>query len=236
MQPPHFLVLFGLCSVSILFNVCSSFSLNAISRRDAIAAAGTFIVFPGNVKPAEAFDNSMDRTKFKDRPKRKGPQPTDLGIQFRGDLGDGLKGCGAGANCFSSTGDPELDGYYLIANLFVPPSTSTSPMKDVADAIEKYEVGHDNIDAGGFKIIKKDEGYVYAQFESLKNGYIDDVEFAVKDGEVLVRSSSRLGYLDYGVNAKRLNWIGKSLKEKGWKVKEINRSTHRDYFEQNNLQ
>ena len=134
-------------------------------------------------------------------------------------------------------------------------------MKDVADAIEKYEVGHDNIDAGGFKIIKKDEGYVYAQFESLKNGYIDDVEFAVKDGEVristsspglslqihysnvslrssqvLVRSSSRLGYLDYGVNAKRLNWIGKSLKEKGWKVKEINRSTHRDYFEQNNLQ
>ena len=69
MQPPHFLVLFGLCSVSILFNVCSSFSLNAISRRDAIAAVGTFIVFPGNVKPAEAFDNSMDRTKFKDRPK-----------------------------------------------------------------------------------------------------------------------------------------------------------------------
>ena len=43
-----------------------------------------------------------------------------------------------------------------------------------------------------------------------------DVEFAVKDGEVQVRSSSRLGFLDLDVNAKRLNWISADLRAKGW--------------------
>ena len=41
------------------------------------------------------------------------------------------------------------------------------------------------------------------QFESGKRGYIDDFELAlVQPGKVLVRSSSRIGYLDFGVNAK----------------------------------
>ena len=51
-------------------------------------------------------------------------------------------------------------------------------------------------------------------FESLKNGYIDDLELAVVEGgaKVLVRSSSRVGFLDFGVNAKRLNFLSSKLR------------------------
>ena len=45
------------------------------------------------------------------------------------------------------------------------------------------------VDGGGFKVVKETEGYLYCQFEALKKGYIDDVEFALnKDGSVMVRS------------------------------------------------
>ena len=66
---------------------------------------------------------------------------------------------------------------------------------------------------------------------SLKKGYIDDVEFAVRDGLVEVRSGSRVGQTDLGVNARRLNYIAEELRSKGWTIAEITPKTHRDYFE-----
>ena len=46
------------------------------------------------------------------------------------------------------------------------------------------------------------QAYLYVQFESRRRGYIDDVEFLLADGTMQLRTSSRLGYLDLGVNAK----------------------------------
>ena len=40
--------------------------------------------------------------------------------------------------------------------------------------------------------------------------YIDDVEFSLHDGVADVRTSSRQGYLDLGVNAKRFNWFAQA--------------------------
>ena len=80
---------------------------------------------------------------------------------------------------------------------------------------------------------------MYVQFESLKNGYIDDVEFAyIKGGiggerAIQVRSSSRVGYLDFGVNAKRLNYIAKALRAEGWDAPDVDPLTHPDYVTQN---
>ena len=34
--------------------------------------------------------------------------------------------------------------------------------------------------------------------------------------QVAVRSASRVGDSDFGVNAKRVNYIAKGLREKGW--------------------
>lgn len=57
---------------------------------------------------------------------------------------------------------------------------------------------------------KPDGAYLYVQFESRRRGYIDDMEFSLANGVAHVRTSSRLGYLDMGVNAKvgcmRLRW------------------------------
>ena len=51
-----------------------------------------------------------------------------------------------------------------------------------AEALKDYPPGQQEIDGGGFEIKKMDleKGYIYVQFESLKRGYIDDVEFLVK--------------------------------------------------------
>jgi len=45
-----------------------------------------------------------------------------------------------------------------------------------------------------------------------------------------VRSSSRVGATDFGVNAKRLNYIAAGLRKKGWRIEEITEKTHPDYF------
>ena len=54
-------------------------------------------------------------------------------------------------------------------------------------------------------------------------------------GAVQVRSSSRVGQLDFGVNAKRLNWISERLRAKGWNAPTISRKTHPGYFQSNRL-
>jgi hypothetical protein len=51
------------------------------------------------------------------------------------------------------------------------------------------------------------------------------------DGGVQVRSSSRLGYLDLGVNAKRLNWISAKLRGKGWTAPAITKEDYPEYFQ-----
>jgi hypothetical protein len=106
--------------------------------------------------------------------------------------------------------------------------------------VNAYKPGQSNIDGGGFNIVtfNPKSGYIYAQFESLKNGFIDDLEMAVvgKDSNVVeVRSSSRLGYLDFGVNAKRLNYLAKALREKGWDAPGVELSSHRGYAEENGV-
>ena len=63
-----------------------------------------------------------------------------------------------------------------------------------------------------------------------------DVEFALQDGTANVRTSSRLGYLDLGVNAKRFNWFAKRLGgQPGWKTAPLLAKEHMDYFYQNRL-
>ena len=52
---------------------------------------------------------------------------------------------------------------------------------------------------------------------------------------VQIRSSSRVGYLDFGVNAKRLNYIAKMLSKKGWQAEGVNYQTHSFYVFENEL-
>jgi len=104
------------------------------------------------------------------------------------------------------------------------------------ETIRAYPPGQGRIDKGGFKVITATDTYLYVQFESLKLGFIDDVEFAITSTDttnsVQVRSSSRIGFLDLGVNGKRLNWISNELRSnKGWIVApKITEEEYPDYF------
>ena len=175
-------------------------------------------------------------------------QPPDLGVLPRTDVvGEeykGLKHCGAAPNCFCSTDTLEDDPAHSIPAWVWPQDLGSDKEKAFAqltEVINAYEPGQSNIDGGGFKIVTYDpkKGYIYVQFESLKNGYIDDLELAYIDGmgdrSIQVRSSSRVGYLDFGVNAKRLNYIAKALRSKGWDAKGVDLDTHTNYAIQNDL-
>lgn len=49
--------------------------------------------------------------------------------------------------------------------------------------------------------------YLHAEYESDWLKFIDDVEVVIKDGLIHIRSASRLGYSDMGVNAARYEKI-----------------------------
>jgi len=58
-------------------------------------------------------------------------------------------------------------------------------------------------------IIEETDNYLYAEFKSAGMGFVDDVEFSI-DAEkkvIHVRSASRVGYSDLGVNRKRIEAI-----------------------------
>jgi uncharacterized protein (DUF1499 family) len=213
---------------------------NRRTMLSGMAAAAFLVTVPAT--NANAFDNRVSN-KYDDRPKQRGGQPRDLGISNKrkdmvGEPYTGLKECGAGPNCFCSTDSLEDDPEHTIPAWKWPASVTS--MEDafvqLEQTLSEYTPGQSNIDGGGFKIVTSKPGYLYAQFEALKNGYIDDLEFAVMDGAVQVRSSSRLGYLDFGVNAKRLNAIAAALRKLGWEAEGVNFKTHQEYAIQNRLE
>jgi uncharacterized protein (DUF1499 family) len=57
-------------------------------------------------------------------------------------------------------------------------------------------------------IITADEGFIHAEARTLL-GFVDDVTFEVESGSrtILMRSASRMGYWDLGVNRRRLETI-----------------------------
>jgi uncharacterized protein (DUF1499 family) len=65
----------------------------------------------------------------------------------------------------------------------------------------------------GAKIVKKEPGYLYAQFTTRLMKYVDDAEFWFDPaaGVIQVRSASRLGSSDLGVNRKRIEFIRQKL-------------------------
>jgi len=63
-------------------------------------------------------------------------------------------------------------------------------------------------------LITESEDYLYAEFKSKLMGFVDDVEFYLDDANkvIHVRSASRLGKSDLGVNRKRVETIRELFK------------------------
>jgi uncharacterized protein (DUF1499 family) len=122
-----------------------------------------------------------------------GKRPTNLGVT------DGrLAACPTTPNCVSSQA-PDSDEQHKIAPLTYAgsPSEAMSALKAVVQGMERTE------------IISEGENYLYAEFTTPIMGYVDDVEFWLDPSAnvIHVRSASRLGQSDLGVNRKRVEEI-----------------------------
>lgn len=114
-----------------------------------------------------------------------GDRPTTLGVQ-----NNQLAGCPDSPNCVCSFDTRD--------------SHRIDPLRGNLDAIKRALAQMPSAE-----IIREEGDYLYAEFTSRLMGYVDDVEFLADpaSGVVHVRSASRLGHSDLGVNAKRLEEI-----------------------------
>jgi uncharacterized protein (DUF1499 family) len=183
--------------------------------------------------PANAFDNRIDDKYINATPRTGIDEPNDLGHRERTKGGQrtnyiGLKPCDTSPNCWCSSAPFENNpARYIPAWNSSPNNGNSNSIEDVKQIIDTYEAGQNSIDGGGYKIIeylneKNNDGgeqYIYVQFQSYKVGYIDDFEcwYNPSSKKFDIRSSSREGYSDLGVNAKRLEYIAKRLEQEyGW--------------------
>lgn len=69
----------------------------------------------------------------------------------------------------------------------------------------------------GARIVEQRDDYLRAEFRTRWMGYVDDGEFALDraTGVIQVRSASRLGRKDFGVNRLRIESIRKRLADSG---------------------
>jgi uncharacterized protein (DUF1499 family) len=117
-------------------------------------------------------------------------RPDDLGV-----TNGRLAPCKRTPNCVSSQADPADAEHYIAPIVFK--GTAAQAMAAARRAIESME---------RTTIVHEEPGYTYVAFRSKLLGYVDDVELLYDDkaGVFHVRSASRLGRRDFGVNRKRI--------------------------------
>ena len=126
-----------------------------------------------------------------------GTAPADLGVR------DGrLAPCPATPNCVSSR---SADDSQRVAPfpLRGPPLSSMAKLARIVAA------------QPGAAIVTQRDDYLHATFATPLMGFVDDVEFVVDAprGVIDVRSASRLGYGDLGVNRKRVEALRAAFAE-----------------------
>ena len=120
-------------------------------------------------------------------------RPDNLGVK------DGrLAPCKRTPNCVSSQADP-ADREHFIA-----PLAFKSSMAELRKAVASMPRS---------TVVKQDGNYLYAEFRTPLMRYVDDVElfYDAKAGLIHVRSASRLGRRDFGVNRKRIEMLRRIL-------------------------
>jgi len=94
------------------------------------------------------------------------------------------------------------------------PQHYIEPLHYTGDARQAWAALRRVVDAmPRVKIVKSEPNYLYAEFTSKLMGFVDDTEFYLdeKAGVIQVRSASRLGRGDYGVNRARIEYIRAKL-------------------------
>jgi uncharacterized protein (DUF1499 family) len=96
----------------------------------------------------------------------------------------------------------------------VDPRHYIEPLHYTGDAAQAWAALRRVVDSmQRVKVVKSEPNYLYAEFTSKLMGFVDDVEFYLdrKAGVIQVRSASRLGRGDHGVNRQRIERIRAKL-------------------------
>jgi uncharacterized protein (DUF1499 family) len=122
-----------------------------------------------------------------------GHVPPEVGLH-----GGRLAACPPRPNCVSSVAS---DAEHRVAPL---PMTgdATAAMLQVAELVRREP---------GASVVTQRPDYLHAEFTSAVFGFVDDVEFHAGRGRIDVRSASRLGYYDFGVNRRRVEQLRGAL-------------------------
>lgn len=118
-----------------------------------------------------------------------GTRPDNLGVK------DGrFVACKPTPNCVSSQADAADREHYIA------PIAFSGAMDALRRAVESMTRA---------TVIREEGNYLYAEFKSAFMGYVDDVELLLDEKAALVhvRSASRLGRSDFGVNRKRIEQL-----------------------------
>jgi uncharacterized protein (DUF1499 family) len=122
-----------------------------------------------------------------------GQRPPDLGLQS-----GRLKACPASPNCVCSYDSDKEHGIAAIP-YSQPKAEAMAKLKTVINGMERTT------------IITESEDYLYAEFATKLMGYVDDVEFYLDGSAIQVRSASRLGKSDLGLNRQRIEALRSAL-------------------------
>jgi len=128
-----------------------------------------------------------------------GKRPTNVGVKDRR-----LAPCPPSPNCVSSdAGDA---------------AHRVSAFELALPAAEAWRIAHAVL-AGvpRTKIITETDDYLHAECSSAFFGFVDDLELHLRPSQnlIAVRSASRLGHSDFGVNRKRIENLLGLLRERG---------------------
>jgi uncharacterized protein (DUF1499 family) len=115
-----------------------------------------------------------------------GTRPDNLGVK-----NGRFAPCRPTPNCVSSQADPADKEHYIA------PIAFGGTMPELRRAVESMTRA---------TVISEEGNYLYAEYKSALLGYVDDVELLLDESAriVHVRSASRLGRSDFGVNRKRI--------------------------------
>ncbi len=128
-----------------------------------------------------------------------GSRPPNLGVHD-----SRLAPCPSSPNCVSSD---VADSAHRIAafEVAVPAAQAWQAARSAVVALPRT------------KIVSESDGYLHAECASALFGFIDDLELHLRPAQnlIAVRSASRLGYSDLGVNRRRVEKLRASLINQG---------------------
>lgn len=129
-----------------------------------------------------------------------GKRPADLGVR------EGrLRPCPSTPNCVSSDAPKDERAHVAPLALALPADEAWPAVREEAAALS------------GARVAREATGYLHLECESRLFGFVDDLELHLRPepGVVAVRSASRLGHSDLGVNRKRVETLRRRLRARG---------------------